>query len=145
MNLVSRKVAIASGLRHYFTGKICINGHTSKRFVSCNKCVACHNATSLKWRTNNRTKARANTRNSQRKAAGLPPADYPSPEVCESCGKPDPGRHLSLDHCHSRKVFRGWLCMRCNTSAGHLGDTYEGVMKLANYLFRFEQKILITS
>ena len=43
-------------------------------------------------------------------------------------------RKLVFDHCHEKNVFRGWICNRCNTAIGQLGDTLEGVMKAVRYL-----------
>src|SRR5690625_935090 len=42
MIITSRKEAKSLGLTHYFTGKPCIRGHTSKRWVSSGKCMSCH-------------------------------------------------------------------------------------------------------
>lgn len=39
--LISRKDAIASGMKHYFTGKTCKRGHIAKRLASNCACVAC--------------------------------------------------------------------------------------------------------
>jgi len=41
-----------------------------------------------------------------------------------------------LDHDHRTGKFRGWLCHDCNTSIGKLGDTFDGVMRAADYLKR---------
>jgi hypothetical protein len=42
MNLTARKEAKEQGLKRYFTGEPCINGHYSERTVSCGKCLICH-------------------------------------------------------------------------------------------------------
>ena len=39
--LVKKADAKASGLRRYFTGRECVNGHVSQRYVSNGSCVAC--------------------------------------------------------------------------------------------------------
>ena len=39
-----------------------------------------------------------------------------------------------LDHDHSDDSFRGWICDRCNTGLGKLGDNLDGVIKAVNYL-----------
>jgi hypothetical protein len=39
--LISRKDAIAIGMKHYFTGKLCKSGHVAKRLVSTCVCVLC--------------------------------------------------------------------------------------------------------
>lgn len=41
MKLITRTEAIASGLKHYFTGKLCKNGHLDVRTVSKCECVSC--------------------------------------------------------------------------------------------------------
>lgn len=39
---VSRKDALTAGLKYYFTGKECTNGHQSRRFVSTGACMRCN-------------------------------------------------------------------------------------------------------
>jgi hypothetical protein len=39
--IISRKEAKASGLRYYFTGKACPQGHLSERLVFNSSCRAC--------------------------------------------------------------------------------------------------------
>jgi hypothetical protein len=54
------------------------------------------------------------------------------PEFCECCGKQPKTWHL--DHDHSDNSFRGWLCDKCNTAIGILGDDLRGVTRAMNYL-----------
>lgn len=56
----------------------------------------------------------------------------PKPEVCECC-KQIPIKWV-LDHDHGDHSFRGWICDRCNTGIGKLGDNLEGLIKAVNYL-----------
>jgi hypothetical protein len=64
----------------------------------------------------------------------------PEPAVCEICGAaPTAKRSLHLDHCHEKKIFRGWLCHHCNTTLGHVKDNPETLRKLARYLEQFDQ------
>jgi hypothetical protein len=56
----------------------------------------------------------------------------PKPDVCECCGEIP--FQWALDHDHSDNSFRGWICTRCNTGIGKLGDNLEGVVKAINYL-----------
>ena len=42
--IISRKEAIAQGLRRYFTGKPCPHGHVCERFVASHNCVMCNRA-----------------------------------------------------------------------------------------------------
>jgi hypothetical protein len=39
--IVSRKDAIAAGLKHYYTGKPCKRGHAVERTVGSRRCVEC--------------------------------------------------------------------------------------------------------
>jgi Recombination endonuclease VII len=66
-------------------------------------------------------------------------ATRPSPEACEVCGNPSAsGRRLDFDHCHTREVFRGWLCNPCNMTLGCAKDSPDRLRKLAAYLEDFE-------
>jgi Recombination endonuclease VII len=56
----------------------------------------------------------------------------PKPEFCECCGEIP--RKWCLDHDHKTDKFRGWLCDKCNTGIGKLGDDLEGVMKAVKFL-----------
>lgn len=48
---------------------------------------------------------------------------------CAVCGKiADKLNDLHGDHCHKTGKFRGWLCQRCNTLLGRLGETEEEVL-----------------
>lgn len=54
------------------------------------------------------------------------------PKICECC-KTVPLKWC-LDHDHDTDEFRGWICERCNTGLGKLGDNIEGIVKALNYL-----------
>ena len=41
MKIVTRATAIALGLKRYFSGKPCMNGHVAERLVSNSSCVEC--------------------------------------------------------------------------------------------------------
>lgn len=56
----------------------------------------------------------------------------PRPELCECCNK-IPIKWV-LDHDHKTNKFRGWICDRCNTGLGKLGDDLEGLIKAVKYL-----------
>jgi len=59
--------------------------------------------------------------------------------ACECCG--DASRKLVIDHCHlGDGTFRGWLCQRCNTCIGGLGDAQESLQKALDYLARSKAK-----
>ena len=67
-----------------------------------------------------------------RKTAPLPPED------CECCGRT--GVKLLLDHCHKTITFRGWICGKCNTGIGSLGDTLEDVENARRYLQNVKER-----
>jgi hypothetical protein len=71
-----------------------------------------------------------------------PKPSRPMPALCECCGQPPPGRgrdkgRLLPDHCHALGVARGWLCSKCNTGLGLLGDDLPGIDRMRNYLLKY--------
>lgn len=76
------------------------------------------------------------------KCDGLPLPTRPMPQVCEICGNPETDkdkstgivRSLALDHCHDSNEFRGWLCRKCNTGLGLLGDSEDAILRALEYL-----------
>jgi hypothetical protein len=58
-------------------------------------------------------------------------AGRPKPKYCEICGH---DRRLSWDHDHETKLFRGWICQRCNAALGMTRDSVEILKKLIAYL-----------
>lgn len=71
-----------------------------------------------------------------RRKRNLPAATRPAPHVCECCGQPPGVGAMNLDHDHVTGAFRGWLCRKCNSGIGLLGDTFVKVMRAATYLRR---------
>lgn len=55
----------------------------------------------------------------------------PPPKNCQLCDKE---KKLYLDHCHKTNKFRGWLCIRCNSGLGQLGDDVESLERGIKYL-----------
>lgn len=51
--LISRQDAKAKGLKRYFTGKCCSEGHVATRFVSTRACTVCCKNASAKWKQDN--------------------------------------------------------------------------------------------
>jgi len=76
---------------------------------------------------------RGKQREYQRAKRGLPLPAYPPPPACECCRLPF-GRTAHLDHDHRTGKFRGWLCGKCNTGIGSLGDDISGIQRAASYL-----------
>jgi hypothetical protein len=60
----------------------------------------------------------------------------PRPERCEMMGC-DPGsRGMVEDHDHQTGKFRGWICHKCNSGLGMLGDTKACLLAGISYLDR---------
>ena len=57
---------------------------------------------------------------------------HPKPEQCQCCGST--AHRLMLDHDHVTLEYRGWICIKCNTAIGMLGDNIKGVTQALNYL-----------
>ena len=53
---------------------------------------------------------------------------------CAVCGRPENGRRLDVDHCHTTGKIRGLLCNPCNQSLGLLGESPERIKGLLAYL-----------
>lgn len=157
MKPISRSEAKSLGLRKFFTGIPCDQGHISERHVTPNRCTECHKLKSrkrmsMRYTTDPVFRARSLERNrvrwatdpkfrlsqatSKRKYRGMPEPTRACPIGCEACGNQNAGKSLHLDHCHETGVFRGWLCSRCNTGLGLIGDSIAAVMQVLAYLER---------
>jgi hypothetical protein len=86
------------------------------------------------WRAKNSEKLEAG----RRKSRGLPEPTRVKPEKCECCGSPPGNRSLHLDHCHTTGVFRGWLCVQCNTGLGMFKENPELLARAICYLNRYD-------
>jgi len=53
LKIISRSEAKALGLKMYFTGKPCLNGHISIRSVIAKRCNLCTNLAAAKWKKKN--------------------------------------------------------------------------------------------
>lgn len=87
-------------------------------------------AETRKWAAANRD----TVRQIQRKYLGIPEPTRPKPERCECRGCLPGKRGLQIDHDHETGEFRGWICFRCNTAIGKLGDTIAGLKEALAYL-----------
>lgn len=100
--------------------------------------------TNRAWRHANPEKARAREKArrerdpalylAQFRARKYPAPTHPCPSACECCGRKPTKMALHLDHDHSTNQFRGWLCNRCNSAIGLLGDNIKGVLQAVDYL-----------
>jgi len=55
------------------------------------------------------------------------------PDMCDVCGSAE---RICWDHDHQTGVHRGWLCNKCNSALGFVGDNVETLEKLIKYLKR---------
>jgi hypothetical protein len=151
--IILRKDAIALGLKKYFTGRPCKHGHITVRDVASRGCMTCTMVRARIWKSKSptyRAVRAAGMRESSRKnpqknrdlwirlrMKQLSDANArPKPSVCECCGRAPGVRGLHFDHDHETGLFRGWICFRCNTAIGKLGDTLEGARRAVAYLER---------
>jgi hypothetical protein len=165
----SLSLAAASGAKFYFTGRPCWKGHICPRYARGGCVICVRSAAKEDGRNNRERRARTSKawaeknadyirikrkewyKENQAKQSGYLRGWYgknleleagrPRPTLCECCGSPPNGgkKTLNFDHCHETGAFRGWLCMRCNTAIGKLGDNFEGIMRAAVYLKKAER------
>jgi Recombination endonuclease VII len=99
----------------------------SKRLQSASYCK--------EWRLLHplRTKGYKQKEIAKRRAKLEAKAGRARPKVCDLCGG---GSWLNIvfDHCHTKGHFRGWLCDRCNTVLGQVGDDADLLRRMADYL-----------
>lgn len=62
-------------------------------------------------------------------------ATRPRPFMCEICDKPG---KVVWDHCHKTGLFRGWVCLKCNTALGLVDDCHDRMQRMMKYLDRFQ-------
>lgn len=130
--------------------KACVHGHLNPPRYKNGLCKTCANEYSRKWYIKNKDNfnsrrkkeykegksktIKAKVRESWRIKNGISEPTRPCPKLCECCGNPPGIKALALDHNHSTGKFRGWLCGKCNTGIGALGDTLAGIQKAIQYL-----------
>lgn len=141
----TRAEALRTGVKKYFTGKPCSQGHVAPRYA-IGACTDCMRASKSKWASMRPEKQkeyadrhyakhpeRLRARALKYARAKLPVPPYPAPPCCEKCRKPFT-KTPRLDHDHVTGAFRGWLCDTCNRGLGMLGDTLEGLLEAVAYL-----------
>lgn len=141
---VTRKAAKLVGAQRFNTGKLCKRGHTADRYTSSGACSECAKLLARAWDACNpelsRSQKLARQRRRNGRIRGYPEPTRPIPDGCECCGKPR-AVTLALDHDHETGGFRGWLCRKCNTALGLLGDSKEGILRLLRYITLSEDSL----
>ena len=75
--IISRKEALARGLKRYFPNQKCNKGHLSERTVSSWQCIVCVSEVSKRWRLKNPEKLRALKLSYAKR----------NPDICRAAGK----------------------------------------------------------
>ncbi len=139
--IISRAEAKARGLKHYFTGKQCPNGHIVERYVTNGCCLGCNFAQAANRRSTleGRTKIAGEKR---KRVTGMPPGVYhqlliDQAGLCDICDKQMMGSHgACADHDHNNPgIFRGLLCNMCNHDIAIL-ENPERLSRAQAYLAR---------
>jgi len=59
MQIIDKKTARSEGLKHYYTGKPCKQGHDSERYVNDGKCAQCVRDRVAKWKADDPERSKA--------------------------------------------------------------------------------------
>lgn len=135
----------------FTTGAPCKRCGGTQRYRKGRACVPCvraynrskyeANPADRRERTNRNKRARPDLYKGDHRRAkylrwmGVDPShSRPKPDVCEMCQGPPTAQGICFDHDHTTGRFRGWLCGRCNSGLGMLGDHIHTAMaRLARY------------
>jgi hypothetical protein len=130
-----------------YVGNPCKRGHLALRYISNGDCVVCSRKRRRQWARDNAKinrkrvrkwrEANPELRKAQARRDGRAKSPKPTrrcPRRCEMCRQPPEKMALHLDHCHTEKTFRGWLCQKCNCALGLLGDDLKvAIARLKRY------------
>lgn len=133
---------------------LCPNGH-DRDLVGRDArgyCKECTRAASRRRQRENPEKVRASkrrwreanpayARKAQRRRAGilgLPETEARPGDPCNLCGSPIL-KKVCADHDHTTRLFRGWVCSRCNIRLGALDDA-AWMKQASDYLERHNGK-----
>lgn len=135
----SRKVALLTGSKYYFTGKQCPKGHIASRYTMNSSCSICIKENSENWKKKGNNRQHANlTRKVWR--YGITKEDYANlleiqENKCAICRNEfTKTKHTHVDHCHTTGKVRGILCSSCNRGLGFFYDNIQSLKNAVNYL-----------
>ena len=135
----ARFEAKQAGLKRYFTGKICKNGHIAPRRTHDGRCTECRfpcEAPAKIAEYSARWRAKHPGREKEVKYRHLYGVELSQirlkPTTCEICLKQH--KKIVLDHCHTSGQFRGWICDPCNIALGNVQDDVGTLYRMISYL-----------
>ncbi len=131
----ARGAALTAGEKTY-VGPPCRTCTSTERYTSSGGCVHCAKA-AVTQRGDGRPRRKYEHHEKHGLSVPLQPADG----KCQACGEI---AKLIIDHDHvlealgfpGSETFRGWVCYRCNSGIGRLGDNIAGVQRALDYLTR---------
>jgi hypothetical protein len=154
--IISRDDAKTQGLRTYFTGFPCDNGHVCERNTQRGECVICrrerlreyqkeyysdpdrHAKRNEYYRNHAKLPKSVEVRNKRRERQRVALAGRPKPVICDACER---SGKIQFDHCHLTGKFRGWLCSDCNIAVGRMSEDAAALRKLADYIERHNSEL----
>jgi len=157
------KEAKENGVKYYFTGKACPQGHVVARHTASYGCVTCQRDARKKQRLkggeseeryrqtqlkNNRAKyAESKAHRDKIRGAGfkrmygISLKEYEEllrvqKGKCNICGAHESLeiKKLAVDHSHDSEKVRGLLCQRCNLMLGKFNENLECLTRAKKYL-----------
>lgn len=158
-NITTPRAARTVGASHYWSQRLCPNGHLSLRRADTGRCIVCAQGGKSKWqmrgsrptvpqkqpppprrRTVKPVNRALKLKYSRATYGQAAKPTRPEPLTCEICKRPS-NRTLHLDHDHNTGYFRGWLCYGCNTALGFLRDDIGTLTAAIDYLTRAQSGV----
>lgn len=95
-------------------------------------CKSCQAERGIKWKANNRERARyLNARSNYKIKYGLEYDEVVKYGTCPLCLVKD--KRLVCDHDHKSGLFRGFICYKCNNVLSHI-ENKEKMQRIRKYL-----------
>ena len=143
--IISRNDALSLGLRRYFTGVPCVQGHISERGTANNQCMECRSNFEKRnpYRDVMYRRSRKLGISSDDQIILLLSQD----NKCAICGcgpeskRNQRNRTLALDHCHRGGGVRKFLCAACNVTIGYAEDDPDLLLAAIKYLKDHKKEI----
>jgi hypothetical protein len=143
-NTIIRAEAIKLGLKTYFTGKPCNNGHMAHRFVSGRMCSECQKEKLKIYKASEQGKLNSKN-NWLQNQYGISLDQYNEliknqNNKCACCELELIEGKIHVDHCHNTNKICGVLCSKCNRAIGFLNHSSKILEKAARYCERTHER-----